>query len=213
VQPTLGPDATALGQVYWYTLEGRDKDGNPTGGWDPDELRSIQDWYVRYALLSAEGVSEAASVGGFVKEYQIDVDPDAMRAAGVTLQDVFSAVKASNLDVGARSIEVNSVEYLIRGIGFVKKLGDIEKAVIKVVNNVPIRVSDVARVSLGPALRRGVLDKGGTEAVGGVVVARYGENPLQVIKNVKAKIDEISPGWRTARSARSPLFPSMTVPD
>jgi Cu(I)/Ag(I) efflux system membrane protein CusA/SilA len=194
VQPTLGPDATALGQVYWYTLEGRDKDGNPTGGWDPDELRSIQDWYVRYALLSAEGVSEAASVGGFVKEYQIDVDPDAMRAAGVTLQDVFSAVKASNLDVGARSIEVNSVEYLIRGIGFVKKLGDIEKAVIKVVNNVPIRVSDVARVSLGPALRRGVLDKGGTEAVGGVVVARYGENPLQVIKNVKAKIDEISPG-------------------
>ncbi|MGE4423070.1 MAG: efflux RND transporter permease subunit [Pseudodesulfovibrio sp.] len=194
VQPTLGPDATALGQVFWYTLEGRDPDGNPTGGWDPDELRSIQDWYVRYALLGAEGVSETASVGGFVKEYQIDVDPDAMRAAGVTLEDVFAAVKQSNLDVGARTIEINRVEYLIRGIGFVKNLSDVENAVIKESDNVPIRVKDVARVSLGPALRRGVLDKGGAEAVGGVVVVRYGENPLQVIKNVKAKIAEISPG-------------------
>ncbi|OIQ51401.1 Cation efflux system protein CusA [Pseudodesulfovibrio hydrargyri] len=194
VQPTLGPDATALGQVFWYTLEGRDPDGNPTGGWDPDELRSIQDWYVRYALLGADGVSETASVGGFVKEYQIDVDPDAMRAAGVTLEDVFSAVKQSNLDVGARTIEINRVEYLIRGIGFVKNLGDVEEAVVKVTNNVPIRVKDVARVSLGPALRRGILDKGGAEAVGGVVVVRYGENPLQVIKNVKARIEAISPG-------------------
>lgn len=194
VQPTLGPDATALGQVFWYTLEGRDPDGNPAGGWGPDELRSIQDWYVRYALLGADGVSEAASAGGFVKEYQIDVDPDAMRAAGVTLEDVFAAVKQSNLDVGARTIEINRVEYLIRGIGFVKNIVDVEEAVVKAADNVPIRVKDVARVSLGPALRRGVLDKGGAEAVGGVVVARYGENPLQVIKNVKAKIAEISPG-------------------
>ena len=202
VQPTLGPDATALGQVFWYTLEGRDKDGNPTGGWDLAELRSIQDWYVRYALLGAEGVSEAASAGGFVKEYQIDVDPDALRAANVTLEDVFAAVKQSNLDVGARTIEINSVEYLIRGIGFVKNLGDIEEAVVKVANNVPIRVRDVARVTLGPALRRGVLDKGGTEAVGGVVVVRYGENPLQVIGNVKDKIRDISPG-----------LPSKVLPD
>jgi len=202
VQPTLGPDATALGQVFWYTLEGRDENGNPTGGWDLAELRSIQDWYVRYALLGADGVSETASAGGFVKEYQIDVDPDAMRSAGVTLEDVFSAVKQSNLDVGARTIEINRVEYLIRGIGFVKDLGDIEEAVIKVANNVPIRVRDVARVALGPALRRGVLDKGGTEAVGGVVVVRYGENPLQVIKNVKAKIRDISPG-----------LPSKVLPD
>ncbi|UIJ38312.1 efflux RND transporter permease subunit [Desulfobaculum bizertense] len=194
VQPTLGPDATSLGQVFWYTLEGRDKDGKPTGGWDLDELRSIQDWYVRYALLSAEGVSETASAGGFVKEYQIDVDPNALRTTGISLQDVFSAVKASNLDVGARTIEINSVEYLIRGIGFIKSLEDIEKSVIKVSNNVPIRIQDVAKVTLGPALRRGVLDKGGAEAVGGVVVARYGENPLQVIKNVKAKIQDISAG-------------------
>ncbi|WP_243545647.1 efflux RND transporter permease subunit [Pseudodesulfovibrio tunisiensis] len=212
VQPTLGPDATALGQVFWYTLEGRDENGNPTGGWDLDELRSIQDWYVRYALLSAEGVSETASAGGFVKEYQIDVDPDAMRTTGVTLEDVFSAVKSSNLDVGARTIEINRVEYLIRGIGFVKQLDDIEEAVIKVVRNTPIRVRDVARVSLGPALRRGVLDKGGAEAVGGVVVVRYGENPLQVIRNVKEKITEISPGLPSKVLADGTVSKATIVP-
>ncbi len=194
VQPALGPDATALGQVYWYTLEGQDEDGNPTGGWGLDELRTIQDWYVRYGLLSAKGVSEVASVGGFVQEYQIDVDPDAMRAHGVTLDEVFMAVKMSNVDVGARTIEVNRVEYIIRGLGFVKTLEDIENAVVKVSDNVPIYVRNVANVILGPGLRRGVLDKAGAEAVGGVVVVRYGENPLAAIKNVKAKISEISPG-------------------
>jgi len=101
VKPTLGPDATALGQVFWYTLEGRDETGNPAGGWDLAELRSIQDWYVRYALMGVQGISEVASVGGFVKEYQVDVDPDALRAAGVTLEQVFSAIKQSNIDVGA----------------------------------------------------------------------------------------------------------------
>ncbi len=194
VQPTLGPDATALGQVFWYTLEGHDEKGNPTGGWDLQELRSIQDFYVKYALLSAEGVSEVASVGGFVKEYQIDVDPDAMRAANVSINDVIMAVKNSNVDVGARSIEVNKVEYVIRGVGFVKTLSDLENAVIKVNDNVPIYVKNVAKVAFGPALRRGALDKEGAEAVGGVVVVRYGENPLAVIKNVKKKIDEISVG-------------------
>jgi copper/silver efflux system protein len=194
VQPTLGPDATAMGQVFWYTLEGRDPEGHPAGGWDLEELRSVQDWYVRYGLLSAEGVSEVASVGGFVKEYQIDVDPDAMRAAGVSLESIFDAVMASNLDVGAGTIEINRVEYLIRGVGFVKDLKDLEKAVVKAAAGLPIRVKDVARVTEGPALRRGVLDKGGVEAVGGVVVVRFGANPLQVIKNVKEKIQEISPG-------------------
>jgi Cu(I)/Ag(I) efflux system membrane protein CusA/SilA len=168
VQPTLGPDATALGQVFWYTLEGRDEEGNPTGGWGLDELRSIQDWHVRYALLSAGGVSEVASVGGFVKEYQVDVDPDAMRAYGVSLQDVFRAVKMCNVDVGARTIEINRVEYVIRGLGFVEDLEDLESAVITVRDNVPVSVGDVARVVLGPALRRGALDKEGVEAVGGV---------------------------------------------
>lgn len=194
VQPALGPDATALGQIFWYTLEGRDEDGNLTGGWDLDELRSIQDWTVRYALLSADGVSEVASVGGFVREYQIDVDPDAMRAYGVTLEEVFMAVKMANVDVGARTIEVNRVEYVIRGIGFIKGVEDIENTVIKMNQNVPIYVRNVAAVSWGPALRRGALDKEGAEAVGGVVVVRYGENPLAAIKNVKQKIEEISPG-------------------
>jgi len=194
VQPALGPDATALGQIFWYTLEGCDKDGNPTGGWDLDELRSIQDWTVRYALMSAEGVSEVASVGGFVREYQVDVDPDAMRAYGVGLDDIFEAVRDSNIDVGARTIEINRVEYVIRGLGFLESLSDIEKTVVRVNNNVPIRIQDVAHVTYGPALRRGALDKGGAEAVGGVVVVRYGYNPLKAIKNVKEKIAEISAG-------------------
>ena len=194
VQPALGPDATALGQVFWYTLEGRDEDGNPTGGWDLDELRSIQDWYVRYALQSAGGVAEVASVGGYVKEYQIDVNPAALRQYGVALTDVFQAVRNSNADVGARTIEVNRVEYVIRGIGFIKSLVDIENTVVKTRENVPIYVKDVAYVSMGPALRRGALDKEGAEVVGGVVVIRYGENPLAAIENVKQKIREIQPG-------------------
>ena len=194
VQPALGPDATALGQIFWYTLEGRDKDGNPTGGWDLHELRSIQDWTVRYALQSADGVSEVASIGGFVQEYQIDVNPEAMRANGVTLADVFKSVKMSNVDVGARTIEINKVEYVIRGLGFIESLEDIENTVVKQSGNVPVRIADVATVALGPAMRRGALDKGGAEVVGGVVVVRYGENPLATIKNVKKKIEEISPG-------------------
>jgi Cu(I)/Ag(I) efflux system membrane protein CusA/SilA len=194
VRPGLGPDATALGQVFWYTLEGHDDEGNPTGGWDLHELRSIQDWYVRFSLMSAKGVSEVASVGGFIQEYQIDVDPDAMRAANVKLEEVISAVRMSNVDVGARSIDVNKVEYVIRGLGFVKTLADLENAVIKMEDNTPLYVKNVANVTLGPALRRGALDKEGAETVGGVVVVRYGDNPLQVIKNVKEKINEISEG-------------------
>lgn len=201
-QPTLGPDATPLGQIFWYTLEGRDSKGNPTGGWDLNTLRTIQDWYVRYGLLSAEGVSEVASVGGYVQEYQIDVDPDALRAYGVGLEEVFNAVKMSNIDVGARTIEVNNVEYVIRGLGFIKNIKDIEESVIKERNNIPIRIQDVAHVSLGPQLRRGALDKEGAEVVGGVVVVRYGENPLSTIKNVKKKITEIAAG-----------LPKKTLPD
>ena len=202
VQPMLGPDATALGQVFWYTLEGRDPEGRPAGGWDLEELRSIQDFHVRYALQSADGVSEVASVGGFVREYQIDVSPDAMRAAGVTLEDVFEAVQKSNIDVGAGTIEINKVEYAIRGLGFIENLDDLRATVVKSVRGVPVRIADVATVQLGPAPRRGALDKGGAEAVGGVVVVRFGENPLQAIKNVKAKIAEIEPG-----------LPKKTLPD
>lgn len=193
IQPMLGPDSTPLGQVFWYTLEGVDEEGEPTGGWDLHELRSIQDWQVRYELLAVPGVSEAASVGGFVQEYQVEVDPDAMRAYGVMLHQVLKAVKDCNLDIGARTMEINKVEYVIRGLGFIKSLKDISSAVVKQSGNVPIRVSEVAHVTLGPAIRRGALDKGGAEAVGGVVVVRYGANPLEVIKRVKEKIKQFSP--------------------
>ena len=195
VKPALGPDATALGQIYWYTLEGRDpKTGKPTGGWDPQELRTIQDYYVRYGLSAADGVAEVASVGGYVKEYQVDIDPEAMRSYGLNLIQVMKAVKNSNIDVGAGTMEVNSVEYLIRGLGYVKNLKDLEEAAITSRDGVPVRVKDVARVSFGPGDRRGGLDKEGQEAVGGVVVARNGSNPMQVIGNVKEKIKEISVG-------------------
>jgi len=194
VQPMLGPDATALGQIFWYTLEGRDPDGNPAGGWNLQELRTIQDWYVRFDLASVPGISEVASVGGFVQEYQIDVDPDAMRAHGVTLQQVFQAVRMSNVDVGARTIEINRVEYIIRGLGFIKSIEDIENTVVKVSDNVPLCIKDVAKVSKGPALRRGALDKEGAEAVGAVAVVRYGYNPLKAINNLKDKIRKIKDG-------------------
>lgn len=194
VQPSLGPDATALGQVYWYTLEGRDKEGNPTGGWDLHEIRTAQDFYVKYGLNAVDGVSEVASIGGYVQEYQIDVNPDALRIYDIPLHKVMMAVKKSNRDVGAKTIEINKAEYLVRGLGYVKSIEDIEKAVVDVHDNVPIRVKDVGVVTLGPATRRGLLDKDGAEVVGGVVVARYGSNPLHVINNVKEKIKEIAPG-------------------
>jgi len=197
VQPALGPDATALGQVFWYTLEGRDPQGNVTGGWDLHEVRSIQDFYVKYGLNAVDGVSEVASIGGFVKEYQVDVNPDALKAYDITLHQVMTAVKKSNRDVGAKTIEINMAEYLVRGLGYIKSVEDIEEAVVEVTDNVPIRIRDIGVVTIGPATRRGLLDKDGAEVVGGVVVARYGSNPLEVINNVKEEIVEISPGLPT----------------
>ena len=195
VQPALGPDATALGQIFWYTLEGRNpKTCEPTNGWDPQELRSIQDFYIKYSLASAEGVAEVASIGGFVKEYQVDIDPVAMKSYGVNIGQIMQAVQKSNLDVGARTVEFNRAEYLVRGLGYIESLEDLEESVVTVNENTPIRIKEVARVQLGPATRRGGLDKGGAEATGAVVVARYGANPMQVIQNVKAKIEEIAPG-------------------
>lgn len=194
VQPALGPDATALGQVYWYTLEGRDKDGNPTGGWDLHEIRTVQDFFVKYNLNAVDGVSEVASIGGYVQEYQIDVNPDALKNYNIPLYEVMNAVKKSNRDIGAKTIEINKAEYLVRGLGYIKSIEDIEKAVVAVNENVPIRVKDIAVVTLGPSERRGLLDKDGAEVVGGVAVARYGSNPLHVINNIKDKVDEISGG-------------------
>ena len=194
VSPSLGPDATGLGQIFWYTLEGRDEEGKVTGGWDLNELRSVQDYYVKYALSSANGVSEVSSIGGYVQEYQIDVKPELMRQYNISLQQVVAAVKQSNQDIGAQTIEINQAEYLVRGLGYVKSIADIENAVVTAKNYTSIRVKDIAKVSLGAAPRRGILDKEGAEVVGGVVVARYGANPLEVITNVKAKIKELSAG-------------------
>ncbi|QHI36571.1 Cation efflux system protein CusA [Kordia antarctica] len=194
VNPALGPDATGLGQIYWYTLEGRDENGNVTGGWDLQELRSIQDFYVKYALSSASGVSEVASIGGYVLEYQVDVNPELMKQYKIGLNEVVKAVKQSNKDVGAQTLEINQAEYLIRGLGYIKSISDLENAVVTSQDFTSIRIKDIAKVSHGPATRRGILDKEGAEVVGGVVVARYGANPMEVINNVKEKINELSAG-------------------
>jgi copper/silver efflux system protein len=186
VEPVLGPDATALGQVFWYTIEGE--------GFDLGELRTIQDWYIRYQLNAVEGVSEVASIGGHVKQYQIDVDPVKMRAHNITLTEVTEAIRNSNIDVGAKVVEINQVEFFLRGVGFIKSTRDLENVVIRATGGTPLYVKNVATVTLGPEFRRGALDKEGVEAVGGVVVMRYGENPLSVIRRVKDKIREIEPG-------------------
>ncbi|HTE06529.1 MAG TPA: efflux RND transporter permease subunit, partial [Planctomycetota bacterium] len=180
VVPALGPDATALGQVLWYTLEGE--------GFSLEELRSTQDWFVRVQLQAAPGVAEVASIGGHVREYQIDVDSDRMRAQRVTLPEIFAAVRRSNLDVGAQVVEKGGAEFLVRGVGFVKSVRDLEDIVIRQEGGTPLYVRNVARVALGPQFRRGVLDKEGVEAVGGVVLCRVGANPRETIAGVKARI-------------------------
>lgn len=211
VIPLLGPDATALGQIYWYTLEGE--------GFDLAELRSIQDWYLRYQLNSVQGVSEVASIGGFVRQYQIDLHPDKMRAHRVTLMDVYDAVRKSNIDVGAKVLEKNGIEYFIRGIGFVKSIEDLENVVIRQQKGTPLFVKNVASVQLGPDFRRGALDKGGVEAVGGVVLMRYGENPRAVIERLKAKISQLEsglpkktlPGGRVSSVNVVPFYDRTTI--
>ena len=192
VLPTLGPDATGLGQIFWYTLEGQDSSGNPTGGWNLQELRTIQDFTVKYALNGVDGVSEVGSIGGYVTSYQVQVDPSAMIAYGVSLPEVVRAVQASNKDVGAKTMEINQVEYLIRGLGRIESLEDLENSIVQVVDDVPIPLSEVANIQLAPMMRRGVLDKDGAEVVGGVVVARYGSNPMEVIHNVKERLEMLS---------------------
>jgi len=183
---TLGPDATALGQIFWYTIESKDH--------DLSTLRSLQDWYVRYQLNSVEGVSEVASVGGYVKEYQIDLDPNKLISYNLKIHEVIDSVQKSNIDVGAKVFEEGGMEFIIRGLGFIKNISDIENIVIGSQEGVPIYIKNVANVIIGPQFRRGALDKHGSEVVGGVVLMRYGENPLKVIKAIKEKIKELSVG-------------------
>lgn len=240
--PVLGPDATALGQIFWYTIENGYYCPNHSGGvfvcpddfsiafdkagkcpehkhelvfkrtfsepgmcplgdaslvksdYNLGDLRSLQDWYVRYQLNAVDGVSEVASVGGFVRQYQIDVDPNKMRAHKVKLSDVYAAVRRSNIDVGAKVIENYGMEYIIRGVGFIKTIEDVENIVVKAKEGTPLFIKNVATITFGPDFRRGALDKEGAEVAGAVVTMRYGENPLRVIKNVKDKIKEVEPG-------------------
>ena len=188
VTPALAPDATALGQIYYYVLE-------PPPGMDLAELRSKQDFFIKYALQSVDGVAEVASIGGYVQQYQIEVDPDKLRYHNIPLGKVIDAVKASNIDVGAKTVESGGMEFIVRGKGFIGS-GKTESETIDQINNtvvltrdgVPVRVRDLATVQLGPEFRRGALDLNGQEAVGGVVVMRYGENPRDVIERVKTKI-------------------------
>lgn len=188
VTPSLGPDATGVGWVYEYVVEGE--------GYSLAELRSIQDWYVRYQLAKVPGVSEVASIGGFVKQYQVNIDPARLITHDVSIGDVVKAIKMSNRDVGGRVIEMAEREYMVRGLGYIKSISDIDEIVLKTDRTgTPIKVRDVARVELGPDERRGIAEKDGEgEAVGGIVVMRFGENALDVIDGVKAKIGEIKSG-------------------
>ncbi len=191
VVPTMGPDATGLGQVFWYTLENDHDSPHPKS---LQELRSIQDFYVRYLLQSTQGVSEVASIGGFVKEYQVDVDPNKIFAFDIHFPQIIKAIKNSNIDVGAEVIEEGDREMIVRGIGFFKSISDIEEVVVAVKDGTPIRVKDLASVQIGPAFRRGALDKDGQEVVGGIVTMRFGENPKNVIERVKNKLKTIEDG-------------------
>ncbi len=185
IVPTLGPDATGVGQVFWYTVE---------GPYDPGTLRSLQDWFIRYQLNSVPGVAEVASIGGFVRQYQIDVDPLKLRAFNMPMSTVFAAIQRSNNNVGAKVVEQNDMEYVVRGVGLIESVKDIENIVLDSTNGTPIYVRNVASVQVGPEFRRGVLDKAGRDAVGGVVIIRYGANALDVIDAVKAKIQAMQPG-------------------
>ena len=186
VKPYLAPDATALGQIFWYTVEG--------DGYDIGRLRAIQDWFVRYQLYSVPGVAEVASVGGYPIEYQIDVDPAKLRAYNITLGELYSAVAKSNSAVGGRVVQKGGSEFLIRSVGWIESLRDVENIVLKRVNGTPVYVSNVATVQYGSTARRTSLEKNGNEAVGGVVLMRYDENPLEVTEAIKDKIAQLQPG-------------------
>ncbi|CAN5279774.1 hypothetical protein BH09BAC5_BH09BAC5_24670 [soil metagenome] len=187
VTPSLGPDGTGVGHIFWYTLEAK--------GYDPGELRALQDWYVKLGLQTVPGVSEVASFGGFEKQYQITVDPNKLNYYNIPLMDVLKAVKSNNNDVGGRKFEVNDMAFIIRGLGYIKNISDVENIPIGNYNSIPVKVKDIGGVQLGSDLRLGIFDENGEgEAVGGIVVMRYGENADQVIRAVKEKIKDVQNG-------------------
>lgn len=187
VAPTLGPDGTGVGHIFWYQLEAPHM--------DLGEQRSLQDWYIKFGLQNVQGVAEVASFGGFQKQYQIVIEPHKLTYYGLTLMDVLKAVKANNNDVGGRKFEMTDMAYIIRGLGYVKNLEDIRTIPVSMRNSIPIKIKDIGSVQMGGDLRLGIFDSNGEgEVVGGIVVMRYGENANKVISDVKAKIKEIEKG-------------------
>ena len=187
ITPTLGPDGTGVGHIFWYTLDAKKM--------DLGEQRALQDWYVKFALQTVPGVAEVASFGGFEKQYQLVVDPVKLQFYNVSLMDVMNKVKANNNDVGGRKFEMSDMAYIIRGLGYVKSKEDLESIGVGNYNGIPVRVKDIASVQMGGDLRLGIFDENGEgEVVGGIVVMRYGENADRVIKAVKAKMKDVEKG-------------------
>ncbi len=196
VTPSLGPDATGVGWVYQYVVQGAEK--------SLAELRSVQDWFARYQIAKAPGVAEVASVGGFTQQYQVVVDPQRLRAYGISLNGIRDAIRASNMDIGGRTVEMTEAEYIVRGHGYLKSVEDLKQVVLRAENGTPVLLQDVARVELGPDERRGITELNGDgEAVGGIALQRFGENALDVIENVKGKIAEIGKGLPDGISIQS----------
>ena len=187
VTPTLGPDGTGLGHVYWYTLD--------APGYDLGELRALQDWYIRFALQTVEGVSEVASFGGFQKQYQVVVDPVKLQYYNIPLMDLVNKIKVNNNDVGGRKFEQSDIGYIIRGLGYIKDIRQIEEIPVTTINSIPVRIKDLGAVQMGGELRLGIIEENGEgEKVGGIVVMRYGENAKDVIDRVKIKLDDVQKG-------------------
>jgi len=187
ISPTLGPDGTGVGHIFWYTLDAR--------GYDLGEQRALQDWYIKFALQTVPGVSEVASFGGFQKQYQVIIDPVKLNFYNLSMMDVLKAVKSNNNDVGGRKFEMSDKSYIVRGLGYIKSIGEIENIQLSTSNNVPIRIMDVGTVQMGGDIRYGIFDENGEgEKVGGIVVMRYNENADAVIHNVKAKMEEVQKG-------------------
>lgn len=187
VTPTLGPDGTGVGHVFWYTLNAKHM--------DLGEQRALQDWYIKFALQTVPGVAEVASFGGFEKQYQLVVDPVKLQYYNVSMMDVMNKVKANNNDVGGRKFEMSDMAYIIRGLGYIKTKEDLENIAVANNNGIPVRIKDIASVQMGGDLRLGIFDENGEgEVVGGIVVMRYGENADKVINSVKAKMKDVQQG-------------------
>lgn len=187
VTPSLGPDGTGVGHIFWYTLNGK--------GYDLGELRALQDWYVKFALQTVDGVSEVASFGGFQKQYQIVIDPNKLNYYGIPMTDVLKATRENNNDVSGRKFDMSGIGYIVRGLGYIKKPGDIENISVGVYNSIPVRILDIGTVQEGGDLRLGIFDENGNgEVVGGIIIMRYNENADKIIGAVKEKMKEVSKG-------------------